>query len=85
MDWDRDALETLLIETLQRDILDDAEELDPDSGLEEAGLDSLGLTQLLLRVEEETGLWLDDRYLTPEHLRTVRTLAECIETVLHEQ
>ncbi len=85
MEWDRPALESLLLETLEEEILETSGELGPDSSLEESGLDSLGLTQLLLRVEEETGLWLDDRYLTPEHLRTVRTLASCIENALHEE
>lgn len=85
MSWNRAEIEDLLIETLEEEILGRSEPLSPGTGLEEAGLDSLGLTQLLLRVEEATGLWLEDRYLTPEHLSTVRTLAECIETALDEQ
>lgn len=74
----------MIIDILETEILRADVELTPESNLEESGLDSLKLTQVLLSVEERTGLWLDEEHLTPENLRTVRTLADCIHDVLEE-
>jgi len=51
------------------------------SNLVEAGLDSLAVTQLMLSIEEQTGVWLDESLLTPEHLET----AESLGTLVHSQ
>jgi acyl carrier protein len=48
------------------------------SNLVEAGLDSLAVTQLLLSIEEATGIWLDESLLTPEHLESAETLAALV-------
>jgi acyl carrier protein len=53
----------------------------PRSNLVEAGLDSLAVTQLMLSIEEQTGVWLDESLLTPEHLET----AESLGTLVHLQ
>lgn len=82
--WSRSELSEMLIEILETEILNTDAELRPESNLEESGLDSLKLTQVLLSVEERTGLWLDEKHLTPENLRTVQTLADCIHDVLEE-
>ena len=50
----------------------------PSSDLVEAGLDSLALTQLLLSIEEQTGVWVDESLLTPENLKTAETLAALV-------
>jgi acyl carrier protein len=51
------------------------------SNLIEAGLDSLAVTQLLLSIEERTGVWVDESLLTPENLESSVTLA----TLVYEQ
>jgi len=48
------------------------------SNLVDAGLDSLAVTQLLLSIEEATGVWLDESLLTPEHLESAETLAALV-------
>ncbi len=48
------------------------------SNLVEAGLDSLAVTQLMLSIEEVTGVWMDESLLTPENLETSETLATCV-------
>ena len=48
------------------------------SNLIEAGLDSLAVTQLMLSVEEATGVWVDEGELTPENLENSETLARCV-------
>lgn len=82
--WTRDELVDMLADVLETEVLRSDVDLDRHSGLEESGLDSLKLTQVLLSVEERTGLWLDEENLTPENLETVGTLADCIYDVLEE-
>ena len=53
----------------------------PGSDLHAAGLDSLAVTQLMLAIEERTGVWIDESLLTPENLATAEALGACI----HEQ
>ena len=54
------------------------------SNLIESGLDSLAVTQLMLAIEEATGVWTDESLLTPENLETAETLAASIyEYVAH--
>jgi acyl carrier protein len=82
--WSTDELVDLLIDVLETEIFREPRDLSADSNLEETGLDSLKLTQVLLSVEERTGLWLDEDRLTQENLRTVKTLAQCIHDALED-
>jgi acyl carrier protein len=50
----------------------------PQSNLVDAGLESLGLTQAMLAIEEQTGIWVDESLLTPEHLETSETLGSLV-------
>jgi acyl carrier protein len=77
----RDELVQVLYEYARDELLAAGDDFSPRSNLVEAGLESLGLTQLLLCVEEHTGIWLDESLLTPETLQTIETLAACV----HEQ
>lgn len=76
-----EALETLIFEVLRGELLEVGDEFTPESNLVESGLSSLAVVQLLLAVEEQTGIWVDEAELTPENLATVKTLAACV----HEQ
>ena len=68
----------IVFEILRDDILSAGEGFTPQSNLVEAGLDSLAVTQLLLSVEERTGVWVDDSLLTPENLASAETLAALV-------
>ena len=46
--------------------------------LVDAGLDSLAVTQLLLAIEESTGVWVDESLLTEETLASAESLAACV-------
>jgi acyl carrier protein len=81
-DYSRDELVEFLTMALEERVLETDRTIDPGTPLEEAGLDSLRLTQLLLEIEEETGIWVDEQHLTPENLETVNSLAKCLEDVL---
>ena len=81
MDWTIDRLTELICQALRADILSLGDSFEPDSDLVAAGLDSMAVTQLMLAIEESTGIWVDESLLTPENLASARALAECV----HEQ
>ena len=54
----------------------------PRSNLVKAGLDSLAVTQLMLSIEEQTGVWEDESLLTPEHLATAESLGALVHAQL---
>ncbi len=65
-------------EILRDELLSVDETFTSKSNLVEAGLDSLAVTQLMLSIEEVTGVWMDESLLTPENLETSETLATCV-------
>jgi acyl carrier protein len=77
-EWSREALVERVHAILRDEILTASSVFSPRSNLVEAGLDSLAVTQLLLSIEESTGVWVDESLLTPENLRTSETLAELV-------
>jgi len=66
---------------LRDEILSAGSDFSARSNLIDAGLDSLAVTQLMLSIEELTGVWLDESLLTPENLESAETLA----ALLHER
>lgn len=83
-DQQTDHLEETILEIVRDDLLDAGPEFTRTTSLLDAGLDSLSLTQLLLAIEEETGIWIDESYLTRDHLQNVQTLVECVREVARE-
>jgi acyl carrier protein len=77
-EWDLERLTGLVFETLRDELLEVDDRFTPHSNLIEAGLDSLAVTQLMLSIEERTGVWVDESLLTPENLESAETLAACV-------
>ena len=77
-DWTLEALTEQVHAILRDEILSVANGFAPESNLIEAGLDSLAVTQLMLSIEERTGIWVDEGLLTPENLETSVTLARLV-------
>lgn len=73
-----ESLETLILEVLREELLDVADDFDAKSDLVAAGLTSMAAVQLLLAIEERTGIWVDESELTPENLASVEALARCV-------
>jgi acyl carrier protein len=71
-------IEALILEVLRDELLDLPDDFDTKSDLMGAGLSSLAAVQLLLAIEERTGIWVDESELTPENLASVETLARCV-------
>ena len=76
--WDQDQLANLIHQTLRDELLSVGDDFVTSSNLIDAGLDSLAVTQLMLSVEEATGVWVDEGELTPENLENSETLARCV-------
>ncbi len=76
--WTRERLTDLIHRILRDDLLAVDGGFSPKSNLIESGLDSLAVTQLMLAIEEATGVWTDESLLTPENLETAETLAASI-------
>ena len=76
--WTRERLADLIHRILRDDLLAPEGDFSTKSNLIESGLDSLAVTQLLLAIEEATGVWTDESLLTPENLETAETLAASI-------
>jgi len=76
--WTRERLTDLIHRILRDDLLAVDGDFSPKSNLIESGLDSLAVTQLMLAIEEATGVWTDESLLTPENLETAETLAASI-------
>jgi acyl carrier protein len=74
----REELEQRIFDIVRQDILSVDDTFTKDTNLIEAGLDSLALTQLMLAIEENTGVWVDESLLTEETLASVRTLSALV-------
>ena len=74
----REELTQRVFEILRDELLDVGADFTPRSNLLAAGLDSLAVTQLMLAIEESTGVWVDDSLLTPEHLESAESLASLV-------
>jgi acyl carrier protein len=82
MEWSHEALTQRVYEILKNDLLSVGEDFTPHSNLIEAGLDSLAVTQLMLAIEESTGIFLDASLLTEETLACAERLAACVHAQL---
>jgi acyl carrier protein len=73
-----DEFVALVFDVVRTDLLRVGRDFTPRSNLIKAGLDSLAVTQLLLAIEERTGVWVDESLLTPENLESAETFGTCI-------
>jgi len=78
MNWSRQALTTRIYEILRTELLSVGTDFTPQSNLVDAGLDSLAVTQLMLAIEESTGVWVDESLLTETTLESAESLAACV-------
>jgi acyl carrier protein len=78
----QDSLTARVFEILRDEILSADSGFTPQTNLVEAGLDSLAVTQLMLSIEESTGVWIDESLLTPENLENAEALAALVHAEL---
>ena len=78
----KQELEQKIFDIVREDILQVDDTFTPQTNLVEAGLDSLALTQLMLAIEESTGVWIDESLLTEETLASVVSLSALVHREL---
>lgn len=71
-------MEDELIELIRTEVLDTTEALAPESDLFGAGLDSMGIMQLLLAIEDRFGVAIDPADLSRENFSTARKIAALV-------
>lgn len=71
-------MEQELIELVRTEILDTSEPLTPQSDLFAAGLDSMGIMQLLLAIEDRFGVAIDPADLSRENFSTGAKIAALV-------
>ena len=71
-------MEEDLIELIRTEILDTAEPLTPRSDLFAAGLDSMGIMQLLLAIEDRFGVAMDPADLSRENFSTAEKISALV-------
>lgn len=76
----QEELEQRIFDIVREDILTVDDSFSKDTNLIEAGLDSLALTQLMLAIEESTGVWVDESLLTEDTLASVIALATLVRS-----
>ena len=76
-EWTQEELVECVVHAV-RDLLRVGDDFTAQTDLIASGLDSLTLTQLLLALEEQTGVWVDERRLTPQNLASAERLAACV-------
>ena len=71
-------MEHELIDLIRSEILDTADPLTPQSDLFAAGLDSMGIMQLLLAIEDKFGVSIDPADLSRENFSTGEKIASLV-------
>lgn len=71
-------MEQDLIELIQSDILDHSGPITAETDLFTAGLDSMGIMQLLLAIEDRFGVAMDPADLSKENFSTVGKIATLV-------
>ena len=71
-------MEHELLELIRTDILDTAEPLAPQDDLFAAGLDSMGIMQLLLAIEDHFGIAIDPADLSRGNFSTAEKIAALV-------
>lgn len=79
------TIQSSLREFLSDQVLAEGVEVDEDSILSELGVDSFSLMELLLFFEREFAVSLPMEELTPDNIRSVRALSECIVKLVREK
>ncbi len=67
---------------INAEIMASGHEIQPDSPLEDAGVDSMALLKVLLFIETEYGFWIPDEDLTEEVILDAQHLATYVESKL---
>jgi acyl carrier protein len=71
------AIETLLCEHLRQHVVAAGVSVEADTDLESLGVDSVTLIELTMVIEDAFAIEIPVRFIYPEQLRTVSSMAAC--------
>lgn len=72
-------LQETLSQIVQSQLFDSTQPLVTDQNLFDSGLESMGIMQLIIQIEERIGVAIDDSEITRENFTSVATLAAMVE------
>lgn len=76
------AIENSLIKFLKDNILDENLSLSADQDLNEIGIDSYSIVEIVLFIERKFGFVLPDNDLKPENFKNIHSIAAIVNTHL---
>lgn len=79
---DLNTIENALIKFLKDNILDESVELNATQDLNEIGVDSYSIVEIVLFIERKFGFIIPDSELKPEHFKDVASIAKIVSTHL---
>lgn len=73
-----DIIITEIKKYIEKNILAEAVQVDADTVLKQAGIDSFSTVEIILFIERKFGVAIPDEKLVPENFKTIRALASTV-------
>lgn len=67
---------------IRKNILDEAVQLDADTDLKKAGIDSFSTVEIILFIERKFAVSIPDEKLLPENFKTLQSLAATVQELM---
>jgi len=67
---------------IETNILADDVKIDANSNLQQAGIDSFSIVEIILFIERKFGVVITDEKLVPENFRTLNALAATVQELI---
>lgn len=80
---DLNTIENALIKFLKDNILDESVEMNASQDLNEVGVDSYSIVEIVLFIERKFGFIVPDSELKPEHFKDVASIAKIVQAHLN--
>lgn len=72
---DAETIITEIKKYIEKNILAESVQIDADTVLKQAGIDSFSTVEIILFIERKFGIAIPDEKLVPENFKTIRALA----------
>ncbi|MBK8611248.1 MAG: acyl carrier protein [Chitinophagaceae bacterium] len=69
---------------IQQNILAETVQIDANSNLKQAGIDSFSTVEIILFIERKFGVSIPDEKLLPENFKTLQSLATIVQELMPE-
>lgn len=69
---------------IQKNILAENVQIDAETDLKLAGIDSFSTVEIILFIERKFGVAIPDEKLVPENFKTLQSLAATVQELMHD-